>query len=61
MLDEPRAGALGGARVEIENAGTATWRDGISCSYHWLDGLDNPIVWDGIRTPLPRGSHPTSA
>jgi hypothetical protein len=52
MLDEPRAGALGAARVEIENAGTATWREDVSCSYHWLDALGNPIVWDGIRTPL---------
>jgi hypothetical protein len=54
MLDEPRAGARGAARVEIENAGTATWRDDVSCSYHWLDPLGNPIYWDGIRTPLPR-------
>src|SRR5262245_32656114 len=53
MLDEPRAGALGTARAEIENAGTATWREDISCSYHWLDPLGNPIHWDGIRTPLP--------
>ena len=44
MLDEPRAGALGAARVEIENAGTATWRDDVACSYHWLDALGNPIV-----------------
>ena len=54
MLDEPHAGALGGARVEIENAGTVTWREDVSCSYHWLDGLGNPIVWDGLRTALPR-------
>jgi hypothetical protein len=53
MLDEPRAGALGGARVEIENAGTAGWGGDVTCSYHWLDALGNPIVWDGIRTPLP--------
>ena len=53
MLDEPRAGALGSVRVEIENAGTATWREDVACSYHWLDALGNPIVWDGIRTPLP--------
>jgi len=52
MLDEPRAGALGSARVEIENAGSAAWREDVSCSYHWLDALGNPIVWDGIRTPL---------
>jgi hypothetical protein len=54
MLDEPKAGALGAARVEIENAGTATWREDVACSYHWLDALGNPIVWDGIRTPLPQ-------
>src|SRR5437667_3354031 len=53
MLDEPRAGALGAVRVEIENAGTATWRNDVACSYHWLDALGNPIVWDGVRTPLP--------
>lgn len=58
MLDEPRAGSLGGARVEVENAGTATWREDVACSYHWLDTLGNPIVWDGIRTPLPRPVDP---
>jgi hypothetical protein len=39
--------------VEIENAGSATWREDVACSYHWLDALGNPIVWDGIRTQLP--------
>jgi hypothetical protein len=29
------------------------WQDGIRFSYHWLDDRDNPIVWDGERTPLP--------
>jgi hypothetical protein len=53
MLDEPRAGALGSARVEIENAGSSSWREDVACSYHWLDALGNPILWDGIRTPLP--------
>ena len=51
-LDDPHAGALGRARVELENAGTVTWRD-IRLAYHWLDDRGNPIVWDGIRTPLP--------
>lgn len=58
MLDEPRAGALGAARVEIENGGTAIWREDVSCSYHWLDGLGNPIVWDGVRSPLPQPVEP---
>jgi hypothetical protein len=54
---EARAGALGTAVVEVENAGAVTWRsghlEGIQLSYHWLDELGNPIVWDGLRTPLP--------
>ena len=58
MLDEPRAGALVSARAEVENAGTATWQEDVSCSYHWLDALGNPIVWDGIRTPLGRPVEP---
>ena len=52
-LDEPHAGAVGRVRVELENAGTVRWRDSIRLAYHWLDDRGNPIVWDGIRTPLP--------
>ena len=52
-LDDPHAGAVGRARVELENAGTVVWRDGIRLAYHWLDDRGNPIVWDGERTPLP--------
>ena len=46
-----QAGALGRARVELENAGGAAWRD-LNVSYHWLDERGNPIVWDGIRHPV---------
>ncbi len=57
-LDSPRAGVLGTASVVVENSGSATWRsrgrDGVQVAYHWLDPLGNPIVWDGIRTALPR-------
>jgi hypothetical protein len=52
-LEPPRAGALGGVEVEVENTGTAVWRAGINAAYHWLDERGNPIVWDGLRTPLP--------
>ena len=52
-LDPAHAGALGAARAEIENAGTAAWRDDIAASYHWLDERGNAIVWDGVRSPLP--------
>ena len=47
----PQAGALGRATVELENAGSATWRE-LLAAYHWLDDLGNAIVWDGLRTPV---------
>jgi hypothetical protein len=50
-VEPPQAGALGRARAVIENGGSAAWR-GLSLSYHWLDERGNPIVWDGIRTPV---------
>jgi hypothetical protein len=49
----PQAGARELVRVELGNAGTIVWRDGIFLAYHWLDDRDNPIVWDGERTPTP--------
>jgi hypothetical protein len=58
----PRAGAVGSARVALQNAGSATWRShahsGIYASYHWLDRRGNAIVWDGTRTYLPRPVEP---
>jgi len=57
-LAEPRAGTLVRARIELENTGTVPWRDDVKGSYHWLDPLGNPIVWDGLRTPLPREVEP---
>jgi hypothetical protein len=58
-----QAGAFQLATVEVENAGTAAWRtrgaeDGLFLSYHWLDERGNPIVWDGVRTPLERTVEP---
>ena len=62
-LDGRKAGSLARAAVAIENAGTATWHTrgealGIRASYHWLDDRGNPIVWDGLRTALPRSVAP---
>ena len=61
-LEEPRAGVIGRARLQLENAGSAPWRsrgrEGVQLAYHWLDTLGNPIVWDGIRTPLPHVVEP---
>ena len=51
-VDALHAGVVGRARVELENAGQAPWRD-VFASYHWLDDLDNAIHWDGLRAELP--------
>jgi hypothetical protein len=53
-----RAGATTEAIVELENAGSASWQRDVNLSYHWLDELGNPIVWDGVRTPLGRVVEP---
>jgi hypothetical protein len=50
-VGEVRAGALHTVRVALENAGAAPWRD-VKLSYHWLDPLGNPVLWDGLRTDL---------
>ena len=52
-LGKAHAGTFAFLHAELENAGTATWGGTIFLSYHWLDHRDNPIVWDGDRTPLP--------
>ena len=61
-LDAARAGTPATARLRLENAGSAPWRsrgrDGVHLSYHWLDPLGNPIVWDGARASFPRAVLP---
>ena len=43
--------------VARELAGAATWRSrgdaGVRVSYHWLDALGNPFVWDSPRAASP--------
>jgi hypothetical protein len=50
----PHAGTVEEVRLEIENVGSLAWRHDLFVSYHWLDTRDNPIHWDGIRTPAPQ-------
>src|SRR5919202_3789707 len=61
-IDPVRAGAIGAATVELENAGTVAWRsrgdEGVYVSYHWLDDRGNPNEGDAIRTRLPRPVEP---
>jgi hypothetical protein len=52
-LDQPHAGAVSTARVELENAGSAPWSELVRLSYHWLDERGNPLIWDGVRTSVP--------
>jgi hypothetical protein len=52
-LEQPRAGAVSIARVELENTGTIKWRNGIHLGYHWLDERGNALIWDGERTNIP--------
>ncbi len=61
-LPDLRAGTRGRARLRLENAGSAAWHargeSGVQLSYHWLDDRGNPIIWDGLRTPLTRRVEP---
>ena len=61
-LGEAHAGVAGRAKLRLKNAGSAPWRsrgrEGVQLSYHWLDPLGNPIVWDGVRAPFPRSVGP---
>ena len=47
-----RAGELATVPLRLANAGSATWRERVLLSCHWLDDRGNAIVWDGPRTPL---------
>jgi hypothetical protein len=57
-----RAGCKSVGRVELENAGSATWRSrpgtDIHLSYHWLDLRGNVIAWAGPFVLLPERVRP---
>jgi hypothetical protein len=53
LVEQPRAGSATPAEVELENAGSATWRTAIELGYHWLDDRGNPLVHGGLWAPLP--------
>ena len=50
----PQAGVVETLQVEVTNEGTVPWSDQVKLAYHWLDDRDNPIVWDGKRSDVPR-------
>jgi hypothetical protein len=52
-IEQPHAGTVATAVVELENTGFVPWNEQVFLSYHWLDRRDNPIHWDGTRSPPP--------
>ena len=50
------------ADITVKNISPVTWpskpddrgRYAVHLSYHWLDQKGSPVVFDGLRTPLPR-------
>jgi hypothetical protein len=54
------------ADVTIKNGSTKTWpskpnkkgRHAVNLAYHWLDRKRQMVVFDGLRTPLPRDLGP---
>lgn len=48
--------------LTITNTGGITWMstgaNPVRISYHWLDSQGKPVVWDGLRTGLPRDIAP---
>jgi hypothetical protein len=63
------AGEILLADIAIKNASTKTWpskpnqkgRNAVNLSYHWLDRKRQMVVFDGLRTPLPRDFAPGEA
>jgi cell division protein FtsN len=57
------------AAVSFKNASPRTWPskpnskglNAVNLSYHWLDQKDRPVVFDGLRTPLPHDLSPGEA
>jgi hypothetical protein len=63
---EMMVGQTVAADVAIKNASSKTWpskpdprgRNAVNLSYHWLDRKRQVVVFDGLRTPLPRDLNP---
>ena len=66
---EMMVGQTVSADVTIKNASSETWpnkpdpkgRNAVYLSYHWLDRGRQIVVFEGLRTPLPRDLNPGEA
>lgn len=66
VAPEMKAGKIVSADVTVKNISPVSWpskpdskdRYAVNLSYHWLDRSGKTIVFDGLRTPLPRDLKP---
>ena len=66
---EMMVGQTVSAEVTVKNASSETWpskpdakgRNAVYLSYHWLDPKRQIVVYEGLRTPLPRDLTPGEA
>jgi hypothetical protein len=56
------AGRIAAFGVRLRNSSDATWRaqggTAVRLAYHWLTPEGERVVWEGMRTPLPRDVEP---
>ena len=66
VASEMTSGKTVSADITIKNVSPVTWpskpdsseRYAVNLSYHWLDKKGETVVFDGLRTPLPRDLKP---
>ena len=66
VASEMTSGKTASADITIKNVSPVTWpskpdsseRYAVNLSYHWLDKKGDTVVFDGLRTPLPRDLKP---
>ena len=61
----PTAAATGATltvAVQLQNTGDEPWTTAganpVNLTYHWYDAAGAPVIWDGLRTPLPAAIGP---
>ena len=69
VASEIPSGQTVSADITVKNVSKVTWpskpdergRYAVNLSYHWLDQKGSTVVFDGLRTPLPRDLKPGEA
>ena len=66
VVSEMKSGKIVAADITVKNISPMTWpskpdhkdRYAVNLSYHWLNRKGTTVVFDGLRTPLPRDLKP---